>query len=123
MEVAPEEATPIECLATRRNAIPGEPQQCSFDIALEPTPDSNSKDLSEIREALASQEAAMAMLGRLFGASTEYGPDGHFIVRFDRSYEQTIEDNKTTLQINITAWSTGRNGGWRPEGVPPLKQL
>ncbi|MDB6060150.1 MAG: hypothetical protein JWM78_253 [Verrucomicrobiaceae bacterium] len=81
--------------------------------------------LPKIKEALSQPTAewAMALLGQMYGATTEYRDNGHFIIRFVKKYDLTKEDTAMTSDINITVWSTGRDEKWSPANLPPLKTL
>lgn len=123
----PSFSVPFQCSASDK-VISGEPEGCGVDLELDPAPRAlgageHNDLLAETLQGLAQPgaEALLAMSGHYFGASTEYRADGHFIVRFRKSYESTVEDSKRAHQINFIAWSTGRNENWQPDGLPPLK--
>ncbi len=87
-------------------------ETCKIELSIDPAPTTAHDEggklmLPRIKEALAQPngEWAMALLGQVYGATTEWRADGGFVLRFNRDY-QLIKDGTTmTLEMKLLVWT------------------
>ncbi|HVL01805.1 MAG TPA: hypothetical protein VM553_18435 [Dongiaceae bacterium] len=127
--MAPNFARPLLCTGQQQYIQDGS-DGCGIEIRLEPTPTSAKNDigqvmLPQVQKALAAPngEVVMAMLGQVYGATTEYRSGGHFVTRFVRKYEFAKDQSQMTYDYQVTVWSTAKSEDWTPSDVTPPKSL
>lgn len=128
-DMEPQVSVPNAC-QTHSEYLPDHGDACGFKLSLDATPtepkDEAGKVLfPDLQKGLAEPhgERILAMAGQLYGATTHYRDNGHFVMTYNRHFDDGKDGSSMTDAYHIVVWSTAPDEAWKPSDLPALDDI